>query len=106
MKLIKIAPLLQLTWLFSFIKGYNLKKNICIKLRSLRREHGYSQQEVAERLHMSQNAYSEMETGKTKIDIEKIYMLAQFYKVPLYNILPEIIPAQSEINMIHLNENK
>jgi transcriptional regulator with XRE-family HTH domain len=36
---------------------------------------------------MSQNAYSEMETGKTKIDIKKVFQLAEFYKIEPYDIL-------------------
>ena len=67
-----------------------MKKEICKKIKELRLKNGYSQQAIAETLCMSQNAYSEMETGKTKMDIEKLYALAEFFKVPIQEFLPDV----------------
>lgn len=57
------------------------------KLKPLRKKHGYSQEEVAEALHMSQNNYSLIETGKTKLDIERLFSIAAFYKISVYELL-------------------
>jgi transcriptional regulator with XRE-family HTH domain len=65
----------------------DLRTHICKKIKELRIAHNYSQQYISQNLYMSQNAYSEMETGKTKIDIEKVFQLAEFYKIEPYDIL-------------------
>ncbi|MCC7402269.1 MAG: helix-turn-helix transcriptional regulator [Chitinophagaceae bacterium] len=62
-------------------------KHICERLKSLREKNGYSQQDVADALNMSQNAYSLLETGKTKLDVERLQMIAAFYKVSVLYIL-------------------
>lgn len=68
----------------------NEKKNlICKKIKELRIAHQFTQEQVAEVLCMSQNTYSEWETGKTKLDIERLYQLADLYSVSIYEILDE-----------------
>jgi transcriptional regulator with XRE-family HTH domain len=51
------------------------------KLKALLEEKGYSQQEVADAIHISQNTLSNIETGKTKVDVELLFKFAEFYKV-------------------------
>ncbi len=62
-------------------------KHICERLKSLRERNGYSQQDVAEALNMSQNAYSLLETGKTKLDVDRLYLIAEFYKISIIELL-------------------
>ena len=59
------------------------KDAICEKVRELRLQHGYSQQEVADALFMSQNSYSEFECGKRKLDLERLYEMSVFYEVSI-----------------------
>lgn len=77
-----------------------LKENI-IKLRNV---YGYSQEEVAEKINISRQAYAKWEKGETTPDIEKCAELAKLYGTTidaLYNSveLPEgmegaeILPA-------------
>ncbi len=48
------------------------------KLKELRYKKGFSQRDMAEALHVSQNAYSLIETGKTRlIDVERIGILSE-----------------------------
>ena len=58
-----------------------LKEAICRKIKILRKKHAYSQDDVALLLNMSQNTYSQLESGKTKIDIERLQQIAGFYKI-------------------------
>lgn len=51
------------------------------KLKALREEKGFSQQQVAEALHLSQNTLSNIETGKTNLDVSQLFKFAEFYKV-------------------------
>ena len=57
------------------------------KLKKLRETNGYSQEDVAEALHMAQNTYSRIETGKTKVDLELLHQFAEFYKVEPFELL-------------------
>lgn len=59
---------------------------ICEKLKSLRKEHGYTQEQVADALHMSQNAYSLLENRKTRIDVERLFQIAEFYKISVTDL--------------------
>jgi transcriptional regulator with XRE-family HTH domain len=59
------------------------------KLKHLREERGLSQHELAVALHVGQNTISNIENGKTKIDIELLYKLAEFYKKDPAELLSE-----------------
>ena len=53
------------------------------KLIELRRNCGYTQQEVADLLHVERSTYAGYETGKATIPIRKIQLLAVIYHVDL-----------------------
>lgn len=53
----------------------------------MREEKGYTQQEVADAIHISQNTLSNIETGKTKVDVTLLYKFAEFYKKEPYELL-------------------
>lgn len=57
------------------------------KLKILREKKGISQGDVAEALHMAQNTYSRIETGKTKVNLELLYKFAEFYKIEPYDLV-------------------
>lgn len=76
-----------------------MKLIICKKIKELRLSNRYSQADVADKLHMSQNAYSELETGKVKkIDVERLSQIAALYKVPVSQLieLPPPIRVKKE----------
>ena len=52
-----------------------LKENLTM----LRRIHGYSQEEIAEKIGISRQAYAKWESGATVPDIEKCSLLAKVY---------------------------
>ena len=56
-----------------------LKENLVI----LRNIHGYSQEEIAEKINISRQAYAKWETGATVPDIEKCSLLAAVYGVTI-----------------------
>ena len=49
------------------------------KVRELRLKNGYSQEEVAEKIGISRQAYSKWEKGTTIPDVEKCAALADLY---------------------------
>lgn len=46
-------------------------------IKRLRKEKGYSQEYVAEKLGLSQNAYSKIELGYSGISIKKLFQFAE-----------------------------
>ena len=71
------------------------------KLKKLRKGLNLSQQQLAEKLHISQNAYSAIETGKTKIDENRIHQLANILKIPFI----ELIAGQEATNKLESTSN-
>ena len=53
------------------------------KIREVREDRGYTQQQIAELLNVGQRTYSDYETGKTRIPLESVITLARFYDLDL-----------------------
>ena len=60
-----------------------LKENLII----LRNIHGFSQEEIAEKIGISRQAYAKWETGATVPDIEKCMRLAETYGVTIDSLV-------------------
>lgn len=60
-----------------------LKENI-LRLRSI---HGYSQEEVAEKIGISRQAYAKWEKGESVPDVERAQKLAELYGVTIDSLL-------------------
>lgn len=58
----------------------NLTQKFSKKLKILREINNYTQEYVARILDISQNAYSLIEKGTTKITLDRIEVLAELYK--------------------------
>jgi len=55
----------------------------------IKREHlKISQEAVAYRLDMSQAAYSKIERGETKVKVDQVYKIADFFGISVYELLP------------------
>ena len=53
------------------------------RIREIREDHALTQQRVADLLHIGQRTYSDYESGKTRIPIDNLLILAQFYNVSM-----------------------
>lgn len=62
-----------------------LKDNL-IMLRNI---HGFSQEQIAEKIDISRQAYAKWESGATVPDVEKCSRLAQVYGVSLDSLIKE-----------------
>lgn len=51
---------------------------------------GYSQEYMASRLNISQNAYSKLEREETEISVKRIYEIAEILEISIYQLLPEV----------------
>ncbi len=57
------------------------------RLREIRKQHGYSQQQVAKKLHLTQGAISQWENGITVPAAEQLVALSEIYGMSVDEIL-------------------
>lgn len=60
---------------------------MCRRLRLLRERQGYTQQEVADKLEVSQAAYSRLEKGEVELSFRKLVKLSEIYDVTVAKLL-------------------
>lgn len=53
------------------------------RIREIREEKAITQQKIAEILHIGQRTYSDYESGKTRIPVDSLLILAKFYDVSM-----------------------
>jgi len=64
-----------------------MKKHYNQILRELREDHDYTQQDIADFLHIKQQVYSRYELGIRALPIEHLIALCKFYQVSADYIL-------------------
>ncbi len=53
------------------------------RIRDIREDHSLTQQKVADQLHVGQRTYADYESGKTRIPVDSLLILAKFYDVSM-----------------------
>ena len=53
------------------------------RIREIREDNSLTQQKVADLLHIGQRTYADYESGKTRIPIDSLLILAKFYNVSM-----------------------
>ena len=53
------------------------------RIREIRENSFLTQQKVADLLHVGQRTYADYESGKTRIPVDSLLILAQFYNVSM-----------------------
>ena len=53
------------------------------RIRSLREDHDKTQTQIAELLNIGQRTYCDYEKGKTRIPVDSLILLAEFYNVSM-----------------------
>ena len=53
------------------------------RIRELREDNYLTQQKVADYLHIGQRTYADYESGKTRIPVDNLILLAQLYNVSM-----------------------
>ncbi len=51
------------------------------RIREIREDNFLTQQKIADLLHIGQRTYSDYESGKTRIPVDNLLILARFYDV-------------------------
>ena len=53
------------------------------RIREIREDNSLTQQKIADRLHIGQRTYADYESGKTRIPVDSLLILAKFYNVSM-----------------------
>lgn len=69
-------------------------------LRRLRKEHDLRQAQIAEKLNISRQAYSNYETGKRIPDLDMLVRISEIYGVTLEQLLTQTCTKDGVINEI------
>lgn len=64
-----------------FQRYINMKYNE--RIREIREDHSLTQQKIADLLNIGQRTYSDYESGKTRIPVDSLLILARFYNVSM-----------------------
>ncbi|MEO7881658.1 helix-turn-helix transcriptional regulator [Mucilaginibacter sp.] len=62
-------------------------KAVAANIRSKREELNYTQEYLAAKLNISQNAYSKIELGYTKITLERLFQIADVLETELMELI-------------------
>jgi len=60
---------------------------ITSNIRTIREQKSYSQYDVAARMQMSQNAYSKIELGHTRLTVERLLHIAHIFDMQVIDII-------------------
>ncbi len=71
------------------------------KLRHLREEKAWSQEDMAERMNMSPSGYAKIERGDTQLKFEKLEQIAQIFQIDIVELMSN--PEKGVI--FFMNEN-
>jgi transcriptional regulator with XRE-family HTH domain len=63
---------------------------LCRRIKGLRESSGYSQAFVADKLGISQAAYSRFESGEVEMALSKLIAVSDLYSVPLGILLANV----------------
>jgi transcriptional regulator with XRE-family HTH domain len=89
----------------------NLKKktnkSVGKNIRTLRHQHGWSQEDVANRLGISIPAFSKIETGVTDINLSRLEQIANIYEINVVHLLGLDVEAiEPQISSLNIAQKK
>ena len=62
-------------------------KKILQKIAKKRKKKGYSYENMAEELHLTPSGYRKIETGRTKLTVERMFQIATLLEIPINKLL-------------------
>lgn len=69
---------------------------IAVNIRKTREQLNYTQEFLAAKLNISQNAYSKIELGYTKITVERLFQIAAVLEVDIHSLINTENPSVAQ----------
>jgi transcriptional regulator with XRE-family HTH domain len=70
-------------------------------VKQVRKEKGFAQEEVAEKINIGLRAYQKIESGETKLDVERLQELAKVFNVSML----DLVKTEGNFNVEYINNN-
>lgn len=61
--------------------------NLAYKIKNVRTSKGFSQEDLAKKLNISQSAYAKIENGITKLDIDRLFEISKVLEMDIVDLL-------------------
>ena len=74
--------------------------NLNQKIRTIREQNAWSQEEMATKMNMSVNGYAKIERGETKLRLDKLEQIAQIFNLDIVELL-----SSDQQNIFLINEH-
>jgi transcriptional regulator with XRE-family HTH domain len=71
-------------------------------IRSSREQHGYSQEYMADMLHIVQSTYAAIESGKTALTLDRLIQIAAILKINLCEVFQQCM-QNNELQCVKFN---
>jgi transcriptional regulator with XRE-family HTH domain len=75
-------------------------KTVAANIRKIREDKSYTQDYLAIKLAISQNAYSKIELGYTKITVERLFQIAQIFEVMPLDLLGADDETEARLGLV------
>ncbi|WP_386695409.1 helix-turn-helix domain-containing protein [Lonepinella sp. MS14435] len=75
------------------------------KIRLLREEHLYSQEQMAEKMHLSTNSYGKIERGETKLTLNKLEQIADIFDLDVVELIQNCDEKNIAYQVNHYGSN-
>ncbi|WP_314342536.1 helix-turn-helix transcriptional regulator [Simonsiella muelleri] len=73
------------------------------KIRKIREEKKWSQEELANKLVLSTNGYAKIERGETRLTLSRLFQLAEIFKLDIFELIQGDIQYMGERVASHIN---
>ena len=73
------------------------------KIRKIREEKKWSQEELANKLGLSTNGYAKIERGGTRLTLSRLFQLAEIFKLDIFELIQGDIQYMGERVASHIN---
>jgi hypothetical protein len=73
------------------------------KIRKIREEKKWSQEELANKLGLSTNGYAKIERGETRLTLSRLFQLAEIFKLDIFELIQGDIQYMGERVASHIN---
>lgn len=82
--------------------AFDIYKKVAENIKKIRKQNKLTQEQMAEKLNLDTQYYSQLERGERKFTLEKIKAVCEIFKITIDKIIE--IPGLMNVDMIHLNE--
>src|ERR1700761_8852066 len=80
-------------------KQRTANKSVGKSIRILRHQHGWSQEDIANRLGISVPAFSKIETGVTDVNLSRLEQIAHIYEISLVQLMDLYNDGPAPVNL-------